>query len=105
MKKRPGRACMSIASYASDRGTSTEVHPLLADIETKVIRGEACEAAARRLYAVGFRPDVIVAHPGWGESLFLKTLWPHARLGIRRDRAGAAAQPAVHRGSAAAAAQ
>jgi len=27
-------------------------------------------------------PDVIVAHPGWGESLFLHQVWPQARLGI-----------------------
>jgi glycosyltransferase involved in cell wall biosynthesis len=51
-------------------------------METKLIRGEACLAAARRLQAQGFEPNVIVAHPGWGESLFLKTLWPRARLGI-----------------------
>jgi len=25
---------------------------------------------------------VIVAHPGWGESLFLKDVWPAAKLGI-----------------------
>ena len=27
-------------------------------------------------------PDVIVAHHGWGESLFLKEVWPKAKLGI-----------------------
>jgi glycosyltransferase involved in cell wall biosynthesis len=36
----------------------------------------------RRLRAEGFVPDVIVAHPGWGESLFVKEVWPNARLGI-----------------------
>jgi glycosyltransferase involved in cell wall biosynthesis len=30
----------------------------------------------------GYRPDVIVAHHGWGESLFLKEVWPEAKLGI-----------------------
>jgi hypothetical protein len=24
----------------------------------------------------------IIAHPGWGESLFLKDVWPTAKLGI-----------------------
>lgn len=28
----------------------------------------------------GFRPDVIVAHPGWGESLFLKDVFPKTPL-------------------------
>jgi glycosyltransferase involved in cell wall biosynthesis len=30
----------------------------------------------------GYSPDVIVAHHGWGESLFLKEVWPEAKLGI-----------------------
>jgi len=57
-------------------------HPWLRDLDTKVTRGEAAWRRARELDAQGFRPDVIVAHPGWGESLFLKDLWPQARLGI-----------------------
>ncbi len=57
-------------------------HPWLIDFESKIIRGEACWRAARRLKAAGFTPDVIVSHPGWGESLFLKRVWPEARMGV-----------------------
>lgn len=28
----------------------------------------------------GYMPDVIFAHSGWGESLFLKEVWPNAKL-------------------------
>ncbi len=38
--------------------------------------------AALRLKSAGFVPDIIIAHPGWGESLFVKDVWPKARLGI-----------------------
>ena len=66
--------------YKPGRATSREAHPWAQEFETKVIRGEACAAAAQQLRAQGFAPDVIVANPGWGESLFLKDVWPQARL-------------------------
>jgi glycosyltransferase involved in cell wall biosynthesis len=34
------------------------------------------------LKAQGFEPDAVIAHPGWGESLFVKDVWPATRLGI-----------------------
>ena len=54
----------------------------LADLEVKIIRGEAAWQAALRLREQSFMPDVILAHPGWGESLFLQQVWPEAQLGI-----------------------
>lgn len=73
---------VKLLHYAIGRGSAPHVHPWVADFETKTIRGEACFRAALQLRAQGLRPDVIVAHPGWGESLFLKDVWPKARLGI-----------------------
>ena len=71
-----------LMSYAPNRGSTPNVHPWVADFEAKAIRGEACFRAALHLKRQGFAPDIIIAHPGWGESLFLKEVWPHARLGI-----------------------
>lgn len=73
---------VKLAPYNASRGTTPNVHPWVSDFETKTIRGEACFRAALKLKADGFTPDVIIAHPGWGESLFLKDVWPDARLGI-----------------------
>ncbi len=73
---------VNIITYTVSRGSSNDIHPWIADFETKVIRGEACFKAALELKSQGFIPDVIIAHPGWGESLFLKDVWPDARLGI-----------------------
>ena len=50
------------------------------DIETKIIRGNACAHVMEQLKNSGFTPDVIVAHPGWGEALFCKDVWPKVRL-------------------------
>jgi glycosyltransferase involved in cell wall biosynthesis len=71
-----------LVPYAVTRGTTQGIHPWVSDFETKIIRAEACFRAALSLRAQGFTPDVIVAHPGWGESLFLKEVFPQAKLGI-----------------------
>ena len=73
---------VELVPYAVTRGTTPNVHPWVGDFETKVIRAEACFRAALTMKAQGFTPDVIVAHHGWGESLFLKEVWPDAKLGI-----------------------
>lgn len=73
---------IKIVSYSAGKGNAPDVHPWVIEFETKVIRGEACFRAALQMREAGFSPDVIVAHPGWGESLFLKDVWPNAKLGI-----------------------
>lgn len=71
-----------MVNYAITRGMAENAHPWVKDFEVKAIRGEACFRAAMKLKAAGYTPDVIVAHHGWGESLFLKEVWPEAKLGI-----------------------
>lgn len=55
-------------------------HDLGADIEVKLRRASACAEAMQALKAEGFQPNIVIAHPGWGESLFCKDIWPHAQL-------------------------
>ncbi|MDF1706617.1 MAG: glycosyltransferase family 4 protein [Paracoccaceae bacterium] len=71
-----------VLPYAVKRPSGQGVHPWLADTETKVIRGEACYHAARALRDKGYHPDIIVAHHGWGEPMFLRDVWPAARIGL-----------------------
>ncbi len=74
---------VQIYPYGIKRKPSQGLHPWLVDFETKVLRAEACFAAARNLRdQEGYVPDVIVAHPGWGEPMFLRDLWPTARIGL-----------------------
>ncbi|WP_331347117.1 glycosyltransferase family 4 protein [Cellvibrio sp. UBA7661] len=68
--------------YTIKRSSSENIHPWLVDMETKTIRGEAAFWAALELKKQGFTPDIIIAHPGWGESLFLKEVWPNAKLAL-----------------------
>ena len=73
---------VQLVNYTAKRGTTPNAHPWVSDFETKTIRAEACFKAALHMKQQGYMPDVIVAHHGWGESLFLKEVWPKAKLGI-----------------------
>jgi glycosyltransferase involved in cell wall biosynthesis len=73
---------VSLLHFAASKGITLNAHPWVSDLEAKVIRGEACFNAALHLKANKFQPDLIISHPGWGESLFLKEVWPEAKLAI-----------------------
>lgn len=45
-----------------------------------VHRADALEKLLLRQKSKGLDPDVILAHPGWGEGLYLKEIFPRARL-------------------------
>ncbi|UYV39644.1 glycosyltransferase family 4 protein [Rhodobacteraceae bacterium D3-12] len=79
--------------YKITRQSGQALHPWVVDLDTKVTRAEACFNAATKLAKAGFTPDVIVAHPGWGESLFLKDVWPDARIGLYCELYHQAAYP------------
>lgn len=45
-----------------------------------MLHGQGAVRAGLALQQRGFTPDVICAHPGWGEELFLKDVFPDAKL-------------------------
>ena len=75
--KSPG---VDVVCYRPQRGSTPNIHPFASDFETKVIRGEAAGLAAHELRKRGFKPDIILGHPGWGETLFLRDVYPDAKM-------------------------
>jgi len=73
----PGVQYIRYAPKAPSRISEVEA---ARDFETKVVRGMACAQAMAQLKQQGLQPDTIIAHPGWGEALFCKDVWPRARL-------------------------
>ena len=73
---------VQVISYSADEIRRPKAISWLSDFEAKTIRGEACYQACKKLAMTGMTPDIIIAHPAWGESLFLKELWPNVKLAI-----------------------
>lgn len=55
-------------------------HPYLSLYEDNIQRGHSAAQTLEVLRERGFVPDLICAHPGWGEALFLKTIFPTSKL-------------------------
>jgi glycosyltransferase involved in cell wall biosynthesis len=65
--------------YDTPAAASPGAHPNLRKFEADVRRGEVVARLATDLHRRGLRPDVVVAHPGWGETLFLKDVFSQSR--------------------------
>ena len=70
---------IQLFGYPEPGEANTSTHHYLQGLEAQVRRGQAAFRVAQSLIKKGFNPDVVVAHPGWGETLFLKDAFPRAR--------------------------
>jgi len=52
------------------------IHPNIRDLDAAIRRAEASAGLARNLRGLGFTPDIIIGHHGWGEMLELVDVWP-----------------------------
>lgn len=66
--------------YRLARGAMPQQHHYLRQMEAATLHGQAVARAMLQLKKSGFVPDVILAHPGWGETLYAKDVYPDARL-------------------------
>jgi glycosyltransferase involved in cell wall biosynthesis len=80
LKQRGTIPGVSVAGYAPPVAASERTHHYVRPLEGAVRRGQAVVRACLELRKRGFEPDIVYAHPGWGEALFLKDLYPDARL-------------------------
>ncbi len=79
-KGRPDISPMRKIEYAPHRKVTEGIHPYLASSEAAVLNGQAVARVALEMKKGGYHPDIIVGNPGWGETLFLKEVWPDAPL-------------------------
>jgi len=66
--------------YPAPEGAGEKTHRYLRPIESAVRRGQAVARAALALKNQGFRPDIVCCHPGWGEGMYLRDVFPDTRV-------------------------
>ena len=68
--------------YTVARGNSKDTHRLALEFEAKLIRAEGAALKCLEYKKNGYTPDIIISHPGWGETLLIKEVWPDVKLVI-----------------------
>ena len=71
---------IQLHKYKVPKGPVKVIHPYLAEFEDGVRRGQQVVRICNGLRQKGFVPDVICAHPGWGNALYLKDVFPESRI-------------------------
>jgi glycosyltransferase involved in cell wall biosynthesis len=66
--------------YAKPPPPATEAHIAARELDGGVRRAEAVGRTAANLKHLGFEPDIIIGHHGWGEMLNLRDVWPKVPL-------------------------
>ncbi|WP_448207961.1 glycosyltransferase family 4 protein [Azospirillum sp. sgz302134] len=64
-------------NYQPSRQARENAHPYLVSTENAVLHGQGVARLLMGLRGEGFVPDIIVGHPGWGETLFVKDVFPN----------------------------
>ena len=62
------------------RRQASKVHPFVREFEASIENGLAVAQVCEGLKREGFRPDMVIGHNGWGETLYVKDVWPETIL-------------------------
>lgn len=76
----PGMQGIELHRYRPHRTPARQTHPYLQSFESAVLHGQQVVRMLQKLHAQGYRPDVILGHPGWGETLYVKDVYPDVPL-------------------------
>jgi len=71
-----GQPGIDVRRWKYSRGSTPDIFDPATRAEADLIRGYAAAEVAAGLKADGFMPDLIVGHPGWGETLQLNEVFP-----------------------------
>ncbi|MBW8880517.1 MAG: glycosyltransferase family 4 protein [Asticcacaulis sp.] len=67
-------------TYAAPREVHKTTHPYLRGVEDATLHGQQVVRTCQTLGQEGFIPHLVIGHPGWGETLFMKEVFPASPL-------------------------
>lgn len=67
-------------SYPQPPHPTGDVHPWAVGFEKAVRTGEQVLLTLSEYKKHGFEPDVVIAHPGWGDAFFVRDFFPGAKV-------------------------
>lgn len=70
---------VKVAHWSINRGTTNGIFDAATRAEADFIRGRGAAESALTLQKQGFDPEIIIGHPGWGETIFLGEVFPKAK--------------------------
>lgn len=73
-----GRPGVDLRRWKPGRGSTPNIFDPATRAEADLIRGHLAAHVAAGLKTDGFTPDLIIGHPGWGETILLGEVWPNA---------------------------
>ena len=80
--QRPTDPRVEVLRYEHKLGERSGVHPHSLEVDEWIRRSEQVAILAMALKKRGWAPDVMLAHPGWGEALLLRQVFPSTPLVI-----------------------
>ena len=80
--QRPTDPRIEVLRYEHKLGERSGIHPHSLEVDEWIHRSEKVANLAMGLKQRGWAPDVMLAHPGWGEALLLRQVFPSTPLVI-----------------------
>ena len=75
-----GLAQVANLVYKPARFITQNIHHYIAGLESAVLNGQATAKVMDALKQKGFTPDAVIGHAGWGETLYVKDVFPNTKL-------------------------
>lgn len=80
LRQKPNLPGVRLLGYEAQPLDPAKVIPFTASVQRAIHRGRVVARGAAKLAKSGYKPDVVFAHIGWGEAIFLKDVFPDAKV-------------------------